>query len=187
MSFLPNIKSIFKENLATPSSIKFAAVGEARGGEAFGKTLQDIANHHKVDIKDLEQELKKGIAIEGEHGEDAVKAKKIAMDHLWENPKYYSKLIGCGLEEPKEEIDEGLLGSLGQAAVGAVKGAANAIKGGNTAQGQDPSQMDPAEYKKYQSAVQKVNKTIEKLTQELQKSRKEKADLAKKYNVNPNA
>jgi uncharacterized protein YoxC len=47
--------------------------------------------------------------------------------------------------------------------------------------------MDPAEYKKYQSAVQKVNKTIEKLTQELQKARKEKADLAKKYNVNPNA
>jgi len=187
MSLLPDIKKIFKENLATPTSIKFTPVGEERGGEAFGKTLQDVANHHKVDIKVLEKELQKGIAIEKEHGDDEAKAKKIAMDHLWENPKYYSKLIGAGLEEPKEEIDEGLLGSLGQAAVGAVKGAANAIKGGNNAQGQDPSQMDPAEYKKYQSAAQKVNKTIEKLTQELQKARKEKADLAKKYNVNPNA
>lgn len=159
---------------------------EKRGGESFGKTLQDIATHHKVDIKELEKQLEKGIGIEGEHGEDASMAKKVAMDHLWENPKYYTKLVSCGLEEP---IEEGLLGSLGNAAVGAVKGAVAGATGNKPGQnqGQDPSQMDPNVYKKYQAENDKLAKQKDVLTKQLQKLNQDKAALAKKYNVNPNA
>jgi hypothetical protein len=157
---------------------------EKHGGEAFGKTLQDIADHHKVDIEKLEKQLEKGIAIEGEHGKDKESARRIAMDHLWENPEYYSKLVASGLEEP---IEEGLLGSLGNAAMGAVKGAVQGFSGKNQDQGQDPSQMDPEKYKKYKAESEKIRKDIDKMTQQLQKLRADKASLAKKYGVNPNA
>jgi hypothetical protein len=197
MSLMPNLRGIFKENLdaiankvcnhgrkndGTCGDCK--QIKEKRGGEAFGKTLQDIATHHKVDIKELEKQLEKGIGIEGEHGEDASMAKKVAMDHLWENPKYYTKLVSCGLEEP---IEEGLLGSLGNAAVGAVKGAVAGATGNKPGQGQDPSQMDPNVYKKYQAENDKLAKQKDVLTKQLQKLNQDKAALAKKYNVNPNA
>jgi hypothetical protein len=48
-----------------------------------------------VDPKELEM----GMAIEKEHTQDEALAKKIAMDHLAEDPKYYSKLKAAGLEE----------------------------------------------------------------------------------------
>ena len=37
-------------------------------------------------------ELKMGIKVEMEHTSDTEVAKKIALDHLAEDPKYYSKL-----------------------------------------------------------------------------------------------
>lgn len=48
-----------------------------------------------VDPKELEM----GMAVEKEHTQDEALAKKIAMDHLAEDPKYYSKLKAAGLEE----------------------------------------------------------------------------------------
>ena len=54
--------------------------------------LYDIANHHKVDIDDLMKEFQMGIKVEMEHTTDRKVAEEIAMDHLYENPKYYSKL-----------------------------------------------------------------------------------------------
>jgi len=65
------------------------------GGLAQGKTLGDIARHHKIDHKDtliLQNQLKKGITVEMEHTTDPNIAREIAMDHLWEDPKYYDKL-----------------------------------------------------------------------------------------------
>ena len=61
-------------------------------GIAKGKTLQDIADKHKVSLKDIENQLKKGQKVEMEHTKDKELAKKIAMDHLWEIPDYYDKL-----------------------------------------------------------------------------------------------
>lgn len=44
------------------------------------------------------QELQKGIKVEMEHTDDPEIAKKIAQDHLSEDPQYYSKLNKIGLE-----------------------------------------------------------------------------------------
>lgn len=46
-------------------------------------------------------ELKKGISVEMEHTKDPKKAKTIALQHLAEDPKYYTKLSKVGLEENK--------------------------------------------------------------------------------------
>ena len=50
--------------------------------------IQKPAKEKDVDPK----ELKMGIKIELEHTDDKAEAKKIALQHLAENPKYYSKL-----------------------------------------------------------------------------------------------
>jgi len=62
------------------------------GGLAQGKSLEDIANKHKVDIDILLDEFRKGIKVEMEHTTDKEIAKGITLDHLFENPKYYTKL-----------------------------------------------------------------------------------------------
>lgn len=84
------------------------------GGKAKGKTLKDIAVMHcKTDSKNkpderkiekmldgLKLELKKGIKSELEHTTDRDIAREIAMDHLYEDPKYYTKL--SKIEEMKQ-------------------------------------------------------------------------------------
>ena len=71
------------------------------GGLARGKSLEDIAKKHKVDLEDLKKELEIGANKEIEHfakekekptEEDKTNAKVVAMDHLFEDPKYYTKL-----------------------------------------------------------------------------------------------
>lgn len=70
------------------------------GGLSDNKTLEDIAKKHDkkgyYDIGDmvssLKKELNKGIKVEMEHTDDVKIAKEIAMDHLYEDPNYYSKL-----------------------------------------------------------------------------------------------
>jgi hypothetical protein len=61
-------------------------------GIGSGKTLEDLVKKHKVSIERLQTELKKGISVEKEHTKDENAAKKIAMDHLTEDPIYYTKL-----------------------------------------------------------------------------------------------
>jgi len=78
------------------------------GGLAQNKTLEDIAKKHikgtKIGIRRmlvfLKEQLWKGVKIEMEHTTDENIAEEIAMDHLWEDPKYYDKL-------EKVEINEG--------------------------------------------------------------------------------
>ena len=71
------------------------------GGLAKNKTLDDIAAKHGVEKDKLEKQLEKGIKVEAEHTTDKAIAKEIAMDHLFEDPKYYDKL---------SKIDEGTCG-----------------------------------------------------------------------------
>lgn len=61
-------------------------------GLAKGKTLDDIAKKHNVDLEILKKELENGIKVEHEHTKDNQTAETIAMDHLWEDPNYYTKL-----------------------------------------------------------------------------------------------
>jgi len=60
-----------------------------------------------VDEKDVDPEqLKIGIETEKEHTTDEETAKKIALAHLGEDPKYYSKLNKAGLEESLTEPEK---------------------------------------------------------------------------------
>jgi len=62
------------------------------GGLAKGMTLNDIAEKHGVSVDVLVAEFKKGIQTEMEHTTDREVAKEITMDHLFEDPQYYTKL-----------------------------------------------------------------------------------------------
>ena len=62
------------------------------GGLAKGMTLNDIAEKHGVSVDILVAEFKKGIQTEMEHTTDREMAKEITLDHLFEDPKYYTKL-----------------------------------------------------------------------------------------------
>jgi hypothetical protein len=83
------------------------------GGRAAGKSLKDLAKAHGVNPKSLEKQLRVGVAVEMEHTNSEAKAEEIAMDHLAEDPRYYTKLVRKGfVDEPKalkihKEIYEG--------------------------------------------------------------------------------
>jgi hypothetical protein len=83
------------------------------GGLAKGKTLIDLAKKwdskgyyepKQFAAKYIKPQLMKGIKVEMEHTTDVRIATEIAMDHLWEDLKYYDKL--AKIEKP---ISEGLL------------------------------------------------------------------------------
>jgi len=62
------------------------------------ETLLDVKP--TVTVKDVDkEELKKGIKVEKEHTTDTKTATRIALAHLSEDPKYYTKLTQAGLEE----------------------------------------------------------------------------------------
>ena len=71
-----------------------------KGGNADNKSLIQIAkkhdakNYYHIDdmVKSLKKQVEIGLPIEMEHTDDKDKAKEIVMDHLWENPSYYTKL-----------------------------------------------------------------------------------------------
>lgn len=62
------------------------------GGLAKNLSLSDIAKKHGVSPTELKQEFKKGVKVEMEHTDDIKIAAEIALDHLFEDPKYYTKL-----------------------------------------------------------------------------------------------
>lgn len=51
-----------------------------------------IAKRHGVSVKQISDQLEKGIRVEYEHTKDRNKAKEIALDHLLEFPDYYDRL-----------------------------------------------------------------------------------------------
>lgn len=77
-----------------------------KGGLAKGLSLNDIAKKHGVTVDIMVAEFKKGIKVEMEHTTNREIAKEIALDHLYEDPKYYTKLAGI---EKKESVNESLL------------------------------------------------------------------------------
>jgi len=62
---------------------------------------QQIADEHGVHVEEINVELKKGIEVEMEHTTDEEMAHEIAMDHLLEDPKYYTNL--SKIEEKKKK------------------------------------------------------------------------------------
>ena len=62
------------------------------GGLADGYSIQDIADKHAFEVSNIQAELEVGIEVEMEHTDDRNKAEEIALDHLYEDPCYYSHL-----------------------------------------------------------------------------------------------
>lgn len=92
-------------------------VGETeklKGGLADKKTLKDIAKMHlkkggdlDAMMAQLQKQLKLGLKIEKEHTDDAKKAREIAMDHLAEDPKYYTKIKKMEAQEATTTASSG--------------------------------------------------------------------------------
>ena len=61
-------------------------------GLAKGKSVEELAKKHGVQVQDIEAQIDKGVQVEKEHTSDEQTARKIAMDHVFENPKYYDNL-----------------------------------------------------------------------------------------------
>ena len=61
-------------------------------------SLLNIAKKHGVTDSELRSELKKGIKVEQEHTSNVKTAARIALDYLFEDPKYYTKLAKIKLE-----------------------------------------------------------------------------------------
>lgn len=129
-----NAKEVFKKNIekAFMTTIKpnISTMNDANmlinklkedkieGGLSDKKTFEDLVLKNQKrgkNIDQLEKELKiqlnKGIKVELEHTKDKKIAKEIAMDHLWEDPSYYSKLKKI---ENKEATGSGSAGAYSQ-------------------------------------------------------------------------
>jgi len=81
-----DVRKLFKESKVLLEK------DEIPGGLADGKTVADVAKYHDVEESQIQSEFAKGMKVELEHTTDKDKAKEIALDHLWEDPKYYTKL-----------------------------------------------------------------------------------------------
>ncbi len=87
------------------------------GGNADKKSLVQIAkkhdakNYYHIDdmVKSLKKQLDMGMEVEMEHTDDKEKAKEIALDHLWEDPKYYSKLSKIEEGKNSHEHDDDMV------------------------------------------------------------------------------
>jgi hypothetical protein len=74
-------------------------MNKLKGGLSDNMKPEDLAKKHQITIKDILSQLKKGIKVEKEHTGDESKAKEIAMDHIYEDPKYYDKLSKIEMDE----------------------------------------------------------------------------------------
>lgn len=79
-----------------------------KGGKSDKKTIKDLATKHKTSVETIKKQLIKGIKIEIEHTKDKKVAQEIAMDHIYEDPKYYDKLKKI---ENKEATGSGSAGA----------------------------------------------------------------------------
>lgn len=62
-------------------------------------SMDQIAKKHGVDKTHIMSQLMKGVGVESEHTSGEKAAMEIALDHLAEDPNYYSKLEKANLEE----------------------------------------------------------------------------------------
>lgn len=65
--------------------------------------IQAIAEEHGVSSEQIQQQFDMGVEEEMEHAQEEMIAQEIALDHLVEDPEYYSKLEDAELEEAKKK------------------------------------------------------------------------------------
>jgi hypothetical protein len=108
-------KEEFEPKEETSEDDDFDAILKAMEDEEYGTraTKSDVLDEPLEEINEAKYkkpelhpnqihpgELRMGIRVEMEHTDDLDKAKKIALDHLAENPFYYTALKLAGVESP---------------------------------------------------------------------------------------
>tara|TARA_B110000858_G_scaffold53323_2_gene61946 strand:+ start:660 stop:2144 length:1485 start_codon:yes stop_codon:yes gene_type:complete len=63
-----------------------------KGGKADGMDIMDVAKIHGMSVDELYNEFSDGVKHEMEHTSEMMVAIEIALDHLYEDPEYYTKL-----------------------------------------------------------------------------------------------
>lgn len=92
----------------TPSGKVEVTVKDPQTGKELTKTWNKSTTVRLKEGKELNpnqihpSELRMGIQVEMEHTDDPEKAKKIALDHLAENPFYYTALKLSGIDSPSK-------------------------------------------------------------------------------------
>lgn len=83
-----------------------------KGGKSDKMSVADIAKKHGVSVEAIEKEIEIGMKVESEHTASKGKEREITMDHLVEDPVYYSDPV-TGLiakekaaEKRREKINE---------------------------------------------------------------------------------
>ena len=84
---------------------------EIKGGKADGMDIDDIASMHGMSVDDIFGEFQKGVRHEMEHTSEMMVAVEIALDHLYEDPEYYTKLEGMEGGETTEATSSSSSGS----------------------------------------------------------------------------
>ena len=78
------------------------------GKLAKGMNLSQVAAHHGLSAEHLKAELNNGIQTELEHTDDPAIARAIALDHLYEDPGYYTKLKKIEKPVTKERVSSAI-------------------------------------------------------------------------------
>lgn len=73
------------------------------GQVSVEEMIQAIAKEHDVSAEQIQQQFDMGVEEEMEHAQEEMIAQEIALDHLVEDPEYYSKLEDAELEEAKKK------------------------------------------------------------------------------------
>jgi hypothetical protein len=124
-AYTPKLSLFADEAPKTQSKGGEVSEDELIGGKSDGMSLQDIAYKHvggskkdeKIKLKiskmidHLSKQLELGVRIEKEHTKNTNLAKEIAMDHLFEDPNYYTKLDKIEKGEFKEATSSASSGS----------------------------------------------------------------------------
>jgi len=84
----------------------------SEGHKAKGKTAEDLARKHNVPLSQITKQIKIGSKHELEHTDSIHSATRIAMDHVFEDPEYYTKIAKAGLDEdaPVNNVGGGKIG-----------------------------------------------------------------------------
>lgn len=75
-----------------------------QGGLADTLSVRELCLRHDVTERFIRRELQKGIRVEMEHTNDSKEAKEIAMDHLFEDAEYYTKLAKMENEGKAQDL-----------------------------------------------------------------------------------
>jgi hypothetical protein len=97
-----NKKDIKKSEISDIEKAK----DKLEGGLADHLSMEQIAKKHKVSVKKIMKQVKKGLKVEREHTDDPDVALQIVKDHISEFYDYYMRLEKMETEAKKDKKEE---------------------------------------------------------------------------------